>query len=442
MRYVLLFLLIIYPLMLFCQIPWPHPPQDQVHPIGNSWGNFQDYGGSPYVHNGNDIMTQPLWPVTAVRDGYVKRIWRSGIYYTGITVADSAGAGFCSGYMYYHVDSASIRVQEGDTVFLGDTIAQIVYWPVYNFHHNHFSKNRNSGIIWSGYGGFFKNPLTELMPDDDSTGPVFTDALSGQEFAICRDNSSIYLSPDSVYGNVDLICRFEDRINHPMWWVAIYKIIYSIYDTTGVYAVPPTIGVQFSESLDSYTPAQVRVVYKDDYVCNSNCGYNNSARRLYYIFTNTDGDSIIEWNDSLQNWQTANHPDGPYWIKVIAYDEYGNSDAESMLVYLKNGVGIEEEKEHKVGGTYSTMLEIYPNPAKSNIRIQITDRNLYDLDLKIYDVSGQLIKSFPPVTDYKIPYILVWDRRDDRGYIVPSGVYFIKAKSASNNKHLKVTILH
>jgi len=442
MRYPLLILLIILPVMSFGQIPWPHPPQDQVHPIGNSWGIFQDYGGSPYVHNGNDIMTQPLWPVTAVRDGYVKRIWESGTYYTGITIADSAGSGFCSGYMYYHVDSASILVQEGDTVFVGDTIAQIVPWPVYNFHHNHFSKNRNSGIIWSGYGGFFKNPLTELVPDDDSTGPVCTDAVPGQKFAICRDNSSIYLSPDSVYGNVDLICRFEDRINHPTWWVAVYKIIYSIYDTTGTYAVPPTIGVQFSESLDAYTPAQVRVVYKDDAVCNSNCDYNNFARRLYYIFTNTDGDSNIEWTDSLQYWQTTNHPDGPYWIKVIAYDEYGNSDAESMLVYLKNGVGIEEVAKQQVPDSQGRMLVIYPNPAKSNVKLQITHSNLQDINLKIYNASGKLIKSFPTIAYNKLTVTFIWDRRDNKGRIVPPGVYFVEVKGESNEERIKLTIIY
>ncbi len=440
MKYALFVMLLIFPAMLFSQGPWPHPPQDSIHPIGNSWGIFQDYGGLPYVHNGNDIMTPPLWPVTAVKDGYVKAIFNSGPYYTGITVADSAGAAFCEGYMYYHVDTTTIRVQVGDTVYQGDTIAQIVTWPVLNFHHNHFSKNRNSGTIWYSYGGFFKNPLIEFAPDDDSTGPRFTNAVAGQEFAICLDNSSVYQSKDSVYGNVDMICRFEDRINHPSWWCAIYKIVYSIYDTAGVYAIPPTIGVQFSESLDSYAPAQVRVVYKDDGTCNSNCNYDNNLRRLYYIFTNTDGDSNIEWTDSLQFWQTTNHPDGPYWIKAVAYDEYGNSDAESMLIDLKNSVGIEEEKpilDNKRG----TVFRVFPNPSKSDINIQINGGNLRGLDVKIYDVSGKLIRSFSPRNEYSIPLTLIWDRRDEKGILVSPGVYFIKARGGSNNENLKVTIL-
>jgi hypothetical protein len=25
-------------------LPWPHLPQDSVHPIGRAWGNYQNYG--------------------------------------------------------------------------------------------------------------------------------------------------------------------------------------------------------------------------------------------------------------------------------------------------------------------------------------------------------------------------------------------------------------
>lgn len=343
--------------------------------------------------------------------------------------------------MYYHVDSASIRVQVGDTVYQGDTIAQVVTWPIYSFHHNHFSKNRNSGTVWYGYGGFFKNPLTEFTPDNDSTGPRFTDAVTGQEFAICLDNSSVYESKDSVYGNVDLICRFEDKINHPTWWCAVYKIMYSIYDTAGVYAVPPTIGVQFSESLDAYTSPQVRVVYKDDGVCNTNCDYNNNSRRLYYIFTNTDGDSNIEWTDSLQYWQTTNHPDGPYWIKAIASDEYGNSDAESMLVYLKNGVGVEED-EPLANDEVRRSFRLFPNPSQSSVNILISGDGERSLAVKIYDVSGKLVRSFNRLKPPALPYTLLWDRRDEEGRVVPPGVYFVSIQTGQGTKNLKVTIMH
>jgi hypothetical protein len=318
-------------------IPWPHYPMDSIHPIGNSWGVYQNYG-SPYCHNGDDIMTTALCPAVAVRAGYVKKIWLGGSpMYNGVTVGDSAGAGFCSGYMYYHIDNSTIRVQEGDTIRIGDTLGLIATWSVANFHHDHFSKNHNSGVIWPAYGTFYKNPLVEFVPDYDSTTPIFLDAYSGQRFAICRNNTSNYQSKDSVYGTVDLICRLEDRINHRVWKVAVYKIMYSIRDSFGPYVQPLALALQFSESIESYNAVQSRVVYKQDATCNSYCDYDSLNRRFYYIFTNTDGDSLFEATDSLAGWNTTTVPDGPYWVKVIASDEYGNTCADSMLVRVKNG---------------------------------------------------------------------------------------------------------
>ena len=37
---------------------WPLVPLDSVHPLGNNWGNYQDYGGGPYFHNGGAATLQ------------------------------------------------------------------------------------------------------------------------------------------------------------------------------------------------------------------------------------------------------------------------------------------------------------------------------------------------------------------------------------------------
>ncbi len=329
-------------------LPWPHYPQDQPHPVGNSWGNYQNYGSSPYCHNGQDIMTGPLVPALAIKRGYVKGIFLGGSpMYNGVTVADSAGAAFCSGYMYYHIDNSTIVVQEGDTVEVGDTLGQIAYWSVAGFHHDHFSKNRRSGVTWPDYGSFYKNPLPDLEPDDDSIIPNFLNAYTGQRFAICRNNTSTYLSKDSVYGTVDVICRLDERINHRLWKVAVFKLRLGVRDTFGNYVVPTQTTIQMTDSLDGYTAQQSRVVYKQDGTCPTRCNYDSLARAYYYIVTNTDYDSVIESTDSLAGWNTAAHADGNYWVMVTASDEHGNAVTDSMLVKVRNGIA----NRHDVGCT-------------------------------------------------------------------------------------------
>ena len=328
-------------------LPWPSLPMDSVHPIGNAWGNYQNYG-SAYCHNGQDIMVPAQSPAVAIKPGYVKKVWFGGSpLYNGVTVADSAGAAFCSGYMYYHMDDTTIQVQEGDTVVVGDTLGFIATWTVAGFHHNHFSANRYSGVIWSDYGAFYRNPLLDLSPDNDSTVPTFINAYSGQRFAICHDNTSSYQAKDSVHGTVDLICRLDDKINHRVWKTAVYRIDYSVRDTSGGYVVPLTRAVEMSDSIDGYSPYQSRVVYKQDATCNTRCNYDSLARQYYYIITNTDGDSLIEPSDSLAGWNTTLSPDDDYWVKVIARDEHGNTAVDSMMVKLRN----DTTSRHDVGVT-------------------------------------------------------------------------------------------
>jgi hypothetical protein len=350
-------------------------------------------------------MTQALWPVTAVRYGYVKKVWLTGQpMYNGVTVADSAGAGFCSGYMYYHVDNTTIRVSEGDTIRVGDTLGRIATWSTAGFHHDHFSRNHNSGTIWASYGTFYRNPLTELMPDTDSTVPSFIDAVTGQRFAICANNRSTYQGKDSVYGDVDLICRLDDKVNHRTWKTAVYKIGYAIRDSFGNYVVPLRSAFQFSESIEAYNPGQCRTVYKDDATCNSDCDYDSLARMFYYIFTNSDGDSIIESSDSLECWRTTQVPDGPYWVKVTAADEYGNTRADSMLVRVKNhppsrrDVGMQAILAPQAQIDSGTIV----TPACSTYNFGTTTES-YRVRMRIggsYDCSCQVASHAPGTTRY------------------------------------------
>jgi hypothetical protein len=317
-------------------LPWPTLPQDSVHHIGNAWGCYQNYG-SAYCHNGQDIMVPALSPAVAIKPGYVKAVWLGGSpMYNGVTVADSAGAAFCSGYMFYHIDNSTIVVQEGDTIAVGDTLGLIATWSVAGFHHNHFSANHNSGVIWADYGAFYHNPLLDLDPDYDSIAPNFIDAYSGQRFAVCVNNTSTYQTKDSVFGTVDLICRLDERINHRLWKVSIYRMDYSVRDTFGNYVVPLTRSVEMSDSIDGYAQWQSRAVYKQDGTCPTRCNYDSLARQFFYIFTNTDGDSFIEASDSVAGWSTTLVADGDYWVKVIARDEYGNTAIDSMMVKVKN----------------------------------------------------------------------------------------------------------
>ena len=144
-------------------IDWPIQPRTEAHPLGNSYGEYQNYGTGNYLHPGIDILSQPYEPVFAVKSGYVKTVLTTGgDNYWRVAIGDSSGTVPCDGWLYAHLDQWSIQVLEGQHVNEGQYLGDLVTWPVANFHHLHFSKIRNTGQPWNSNWDFVGNPLEEL----------------------------------------------------------------------------------------------------------------------------------------------------------------------------------------------------------------------------------------------------------------------------------------
>ena len=72
-------------------INWPLKPFDTPRALGNSYGEYQFYGGSPYYHPGIDILGQDGDSVFAVKSGYVKAVLTtSASLHWRVAIGDSA----------------------------------------------------------------------------------------------------------------------------------------------------------------------------------------------------------------------------------------------------------------------------------------------------------------------------------------------------------------
>jgi hypothetical protein len=317
-------------------IRWPFDPGNVSLPLGNDYGEYQYYGGDPYYHPGIDIMQMYGSHVYAVKAGVVKAVLTtSGEYHWRVSVGDSAGTQWCDGWLYAHLDQNTIQVQVGDTVQEGDYLGDLVYWPVALFHHLHFVKIRNHGMPWQSDWKFIANPLDELIPIDDSTPPVIENARGTYKFAFCQNNTHTYFDPGApVKGDVDIVSKIYDKINHPTWKLVPYSIYYSVYNDS--VTVGPILSFIFTDTL--WWDQNVDVPYQDDAICHTQGDYD--YRNFYFLVTNTDGDSIIEYADKNSAWHTQDHSNGTFWVKVKAYDRFGNFAQDSMQVQVSNPLQI------------------------------------------------------------------------------------------------------
>jgi hypothetical protein len=362
-------------------IDWPLAPQDSTQPLGNNWGEFQQYGYTPYLHPGVDVMGITIEkPVYAVQDGVVKAwLTTSGEWHWRLAIADYETNDSVEAWLYAHIDADQYHLDVGDAVTAGELIGYLVEWPIIGFDHLHFARIKDAGAVWShGDWAFIQNPLTIITPYDDTMKPMFENALGYDLFALCLNNTSVYLSQDSVYGSVDIIARIHDKTGLPLpdtvWERLIpYKIEYEIH---GPLVFPTTLSFIFHGILDHQN--NVHVIYKDDGVCDTRGDYGE--RDYYFIVTNTDGDSIVEASDADYAWVTTDYPDGDYWIVVTAYDAAGTMQRDSMMVTIKN-TGISEYDDARAVAT----LRVSPNPSSGSFIIH----SLHDA--RIFDVSGRLV---------------------------------------------------
>jgi hypothetical protein len=375
---------------------WPLVPLDSVHPLGNNWGNYQDYGGSPYFHNGIDIITPGAQGrrVSAVRHGWVKAwgtIQESLHYRIAVCDTNSTFTGRAEGWLYAHIDASRWHRGLGDEVHEGDSIGYLVPWTVGGFDHCHFARISDTGATWQRFPNptwwFIQNPLTIIQPNTDVLAPVIQNARTNQKFAFCRNNrNNSYMRYDSLVGEVDIIAKVYDKTGtttgDTVWdKLAPYEIDYSIKRDDGLVVVPWTIGVQFSNTLDG---SLVNVVYKADNTCRSQGDYD--YREYYYVVTNTDGDSIIEAPDTTGEWNSGLVGDTTYWVYVRASDVYGNTTLDSMRVRTRNGVAVTEPPY----AVLSRPLRAVPTAGRDGM-ISFGTAGSGAVRLRVFDAIGRVV---------------------------------------------------
>lgn len=133
---------------------------------------------------------------------------------------------------------------------------------------------------------------------------------------------------------------------------------------------------------------------------------------------------------------------------------FGTGGADVWLVKTQPDVGIMEyESPHAP----PIVLQVSPNPFthSTDIRYQTSDIGQNDTRgskggmpehqqpvLRIYNVAGQLVKSFSlPTTYCLLPTAISWSGIDDANRRLPSGVYFLSLHAGSNIVRRKVLLM-
>ncbi len=176
----------------------------------------------------------------------------------------------------------------------------------------------------------------------------------------------------------------------------------------------------------------------------------------YYPTQTGDGEILFQYmditnDDVWHNYATVGiedfeHTVGLQYTYANAYPDAAAPLADSRAIKFTTDppdtfFGI---KELKTGAATYSRLEITPNPFRlmTDIRYEINDERLKECELKIYDVSGRLIRYFSQqLSDIGHPSSVRWDGTDNIGKRVPEGIYFVCLQGAYHDVTKKVVLV-
>ena len=112
-------------------------------------------------------------------------------------------------------------------------------------------------------------------------------------------------------------------------------------------------------------------------------------------------------------------------------------------VQIISSVGAEAPND-EIPGVTTKLIGNYPNPFNptTNIRFNLANGNSDKVNLKIYNVKGQIVKTFKLNSEnLSASNNIVWNGRDDNNRSVSSGVYFYKLSAGDYTNSKKMILL-
>jgi hypothetical protein len=87
------------------------------------------------------------------------------------------------------------------------------------------------------------------------------------------------------------------------------------------------------------------------------------------------------------------------------------------------------------------LSQSYPNPARDGVTIRYALPKASQVNLSVYNISGQLIRKLVNATQKAAYHVVLWDGRDESGRRVSNGVYLYRIQAGDYAKTRKLIVV-
>jgi murein DD-endopeptidase MepM/ murein hydrolase activator NlpD len=431
------------PFLDYEKIPWPFFPFDSMRTVWNYYEQHMSYGEADwsYLHQGLDLIIPIGEPVYSTTDGIVKCVLTlGGAAYWRTAISAEQSAGYSDGWLYAHLIDSTIQVDVGDTVRVHDYLGDIIQWSS-DWGHIHFVQIQDSGLVWrydDNEWGINYNPLLSLIPDEDLIPPVIDNVFPNSKFGFCINETSNYLNPDSLFGDIDIITKVIDYIGDSQWQQPAFETYFWITDINGETVFPKTLGQRLNHSYNfygsgNYEPYAATLYKRDEFLLPSR--WMDKQRNYYHVLTNNNGDSLIFLAEKDLAFSTENYNDDDYRIFVEVRDAFGNSTVDSMDVKFCNGNISKAETENNRQLRFE-LKQNYPNPFNPTTKITFYLSEAASVKLSVYNILGEEVSYIIDKFMNSGTHIINFDASS-----LSAGMYFYQLKTGYFTQTRKMILL-
>jgi len=357
-----------------------------------------------------------------------------------------------AGYFYenYYIDlppmtqSNSVQVLYGDWSGDGFTDAMVWHDGMYHFVLNNggmdftITDETLPSVGWVALRDIDADGTDEIIISTQEGLHIYKYPKLDAPFLVLPNDSyfrTIEVEDMDIDGDLDIFTSWCDGVTHSA---------VCIYENVGDYNYVAHNSIYYDgRVLDT---SLLRHLTNDQYL-----DIVNYARISPY---NPDG---YDFPESLSYLLPAEAPQAHIYYKFSGFDYVdvdNNGFLDFVLVWLQGGARLRVYYNDGMGGfsddpvsnndelipNPEIEMAIYPNPWVEKVNIEFTPCSTGEIVLNIYNIKGQLVRSFRDAIRAGNPHRIQWDGNDENGKSVSKGVYLCKINEVNNRQIVKKLI--
>lgn len=127
---------------------------------------------------------------------------------------------------------------------------------------------------------------------------------------------------------------------------------------------------------------------------------------------------------------------GVYEYYITAVYSTGESEASNVVTVEIEDVHADNTLVYK-----TELIGNYPNPFNPDTKIRYSLNDSQQVDIKIYDIKGRLIRNLVSQKQNAGYHTIKWNGKDDKGITVASGIYLVRLSTYETNESHRILLL-